>query len=40
MHQFQPDIILMDINIQGVNSGIELTKRKNENAAVIYITGQ
>jgi two-component system response regulator LytT len=40
MHHFLPDIILMDINIQGVNSGIELVQEKNEESGVIYITGQ
>lgn len=40
METFQPNIILMDININGENSGIELVKRKNEQASVIYITGQ
>lgn len=40
METFQPNIILMDININGEKSGIELVKRKNEQASVIYITGQ
>ncbi|MDX1277442.1 LytTR family DNA-binding domain-containing protein [Oceanihabitans sediminis] len=40
MEQFKPDIILMDINLKGKNSGIELSKVKNKNATVIFITGQ
>ncbi|GGG60375.1 LytR/AlgR family response regulator transcription factor [Bizionia arctica] len=40
MTSFLPDIILMDINLKGVNSGIELSKVKNKNATVIFITGQ
>lgn len=35
-----PDIILMDINVEGNFEGIELSKQKNENASVIFITGQ
>ncbi|MGJ8593841.1 MAG: LytR/AlgR family response regulator transcription factor [Aquaticitalea sp.] len=38
--EFLPDIILMDINLSGVNSGIELSKLKNKNANVIFVTGQ
>ncbi len=40
MDKFEPDIILMDINLNGVNSGIELAQQKNENASVIFLTGQ
>jgi DNA-binding LytR/AlgR family response regulator len=40
MQHFQPDVILMDINLNGVNSGIDLAKMKNANAAIIYLTGQ
>lgn len=40
MNSFLPEIILMDINIQGENSGIELATLKNDNAGIIYITGQ
>ena len=40
MQSYAPDIILMDINIHGDNAGIKLVKAKNENAAVIYLTGQ
>ncbi|EGV42455.1 response regulator transcription factor [Bizionia argentinensis JUB59] len=40
MISFLPDIILMDINLNGINAGIELSKIKNENATVIFITGQ
>ena len=37
---YKPDIILMDINLNGKNSGIELVNQKNTNASVIYLTGQ
>ncbi|MGR7811789.1 LytR/AlgR family response regulator transcription factor [Lacinutrix undariae] len=40
MANFLPDIILMDINLKGINSGIELSQSKNSNANVIFITGQ
>jgi DNA-binding LytR/AlgR family response regulator len=40
MNEFEPDIILMDINLNGSNSGIELAKQKNANAAIIFLTGQ
>lgn len=40
MTDFLPDIILMDINLKGINSGIELSQSKNSNANVIFITGQ
>ena len=40
MVSFLPDIILMDINLSGVNSGIELSNLKNNNAIVIFVTGQ
>jgi len=40
MNSFLPDIILMDINLNGQNSGIELAKLKNENARIIFLTGQ
>ncbi|WP_055446592.1 LytR/AlgR family response regulator transcription factor [Lacinutrix mariniflava] len=40
MASFSPDIILMDINLKGVNEGIELAKVKNSNATIIFITGQ
>lgn len=40
MQSYTPDIILMDINIHGVNSGIDLAKGKNPQASVIYLTGQ
>jgi two-component system, LytTR family, response regulator LytT len=35
---FVPDLILMDINLNGSNTGIELAK--NTSASVIYLTGQ
>ena len=40
MNSFVPDILLMDININGKNSGIDLVRSKNHEAAVIFITGQ
>ncbi|WP_179316782.1 LytR/AlgR family response regulator transcription factor [Winogradskyella undariae] len=40
MSCFLPDIILMDINLDGENSGIELSKIKNKNATLIFLTGQ
>ncbi|MCW1147584.1 LytR/AlgR family response regulator transcription factor [Flavobacterium lacisediminis] len=40
MQNFVPDLILMDINLNGLNSGIELAEKKNENAKVIFLTGQ
>ncbi|WP_292944310.1 response regulator transcription factor [Olleya sp. UBA1516] len=40
MTAFLPDIILMDINLQGKNEGIQLAKVKNNNATIIFITGQ
>ncbi len=40
MHHFSPDIILMDINLNGHQTGIELSVNKNLNASVIFLTGQ
>lgn len=40
MRFFLPDIILMDINLHGRNSGIELVKSKNKNSGFIFLTGQ
>ncbi|EPR72617.1 Two-component hybrid sensor and regulator [Winogradskyella psychrotolerans RS-3] len=40
MKTFVPEIILMDINLSGKNEGITLSENKNDNAAVIFITGQ
>ena len=37
---FQPEIIILDINLHGENSGIELAKSTNNNATVIFLTGQ
>ena len=37
---FQPEIILMDINVEGQNTGIKLATQKNVQAKVIYITAQ
>ncbi|QRM87709.1 response regulator [Lacinutrix sp. WUR7] len=40
MENFSPNIILMDINLKGVNDGIALSNAKNKNAIIIFITGQ
>lgn len=40
MNEFEPDVILMDINLHGIYTGIELANQKNQNAAVIFLTGQ
>ena len=40
MDAFQPEVILMDINLNGVNSGIELAKLKNKTSSLIFLTGQ
>lgn len=40
MNQFYPDIILMDINLNEFQTGIELSINKNLNASVIFLTGQ
>tara|TARA_R110002012_G_scaffold97936_2_gene234975 strand:- start:91 stop:750 length:660 start_codon:yes stop_codon:yes gene_type:complete len=40
MKNFNPEIILMDINLNGVNSGIGLAKAKNKDANVIFLTSQ
>lgn len=37
---FRPDIILMDINLEGPNTGIELAAKKNDEAKIIYLTAQ
>lgn len=40
MQDFLPDIILMDINLNGKNAGIELAQLKNKESQVIFLTGQ
>lgn len=40
MQDIAPEIILMDINLEGNFEGIELSRYKNEGASVIFITGQ
>lgn len=40
MHTLQPDIILMDINLEGHFEGIQLGREKSSETAIIYITGQ
>lgn len=38
--EFKPEIILLDINLNGTNSGIVLAKTEAQNAKVIFLTGQ
>lgn len=40
MNKLNPEILLMDININGKHSGIELAKQRNEDTIVIFITAQ
>lgn len=40
MRDWLPDIILMDINLEGNLEGISLSQEKNEGAQIIFITGQ
>lgn len=40
MEALQPDIILMDINLEGHFEGITLSKLKNKEASIVFITGQ
>ena len=40
MNSYLPDIILLDINLNGKNSGIDLAKLNTHNAAIIFLTGQ
>lgn len=40
MNKLNPEILLMDINIYGKHSGIELAKQRNEDTIVIFITAQ
>lgn len=40
MSLFKPEILLMDINLEGKDTGIELGKQKNDEAIIIYITAQ
>ncbi|WP_053976629.1 LytR/AlgR family response regulator transcription factor [Mangrovimonas xylaniphaga] len=37
---FNPEIVLLDINLQGKNDGIALSKEKNKDAQVIFISAQ
>jgi len=37
---FEPEVVIMDINLQGVNSGIELADLYARKAKVIFLTGQ
>lgn len=40
LDNFTPDIILLDINVEGKNSGIEWAKKYVNEAKIIFITGQ
>ena len=40
MQDWEPDIILMDINLEGNFEGVELSRNKNKDAQIIFITGQ
>ncbi|WP_312421627.1 response regulator transcription factor [Epilithonimonas sp.] len=40
MKTLQPDVVLMDINLEGHFEGIKLSNEKNEETSVIFITGQ
>lgn len=37
---FNPEIILMDINVDGKDTGIKLAENKNTEAQIIYVTAQ
>lgn len=40
LETFVPDIVLLDINVEGKNSGIEWAKKYVKKAKIIFITGQ
>ena len=40
MQDWEPDIILMDINLEGNFEGVEFSRNKNKDAQIIFITGQ
>lgn len=40
MNVFKPEIILMDINVDGKDTGIKLAENKNTAAQIIYVTAQ
>lgn len=40
IEEMQPDLILMDINLEGNLEGIALSQQKNEDCNIIFITGQ
>ncbi len=40
MNVFNPEIILMDINVDGKDKGIKLAENKNTEAQIIYVTAQ
>jgi DNA-binding LytR/AlgR family response regulator len=40
IENFHPEIVLLDINLNGINSGIEIANTFLKNAKVIFLTGQ
>lgn len=40
LHQFSPQIVLLDINVDGKDSGVEFAKTISEEVKVIYLTAQ
>lgn len=40
LNQFSPNLILLDINVEGQNSGIDWAEENVKNAKIIFITGQ
>lgn len=40
LDNFLPNIILMDINIEGANKGLYLAEQRNKDSKIIYVTAQ
>ncbi len=40
LNEFSPNLILLDINVEGQNSGINWAEENVKNAKIIFITGQ
>lgn len=40
LNEFNPNLILLDINVEGQNSGIDWAEENVKNAKIIFITGQ
>lgn len=40
LNEFSPNLILLDINVEGQNSGIDWAEENVKNAKIIFITGQ